>query len=253
MPAAWPVKQVEYLEEKWGTGSITQIAKNLRKSINAVKLKAAKIGLGDHLHSGKEITFFELCCAIGKRNCYSGYLRRWVEYGCPIRYKKVIKDKFAVIDIDDFWKWAKHNKFLMDFSRFQENMLGKEPEWVAVKRRADIAAAQYKTTPWTKTEDNYLISLLNTYQYGYREISIKLRRTEGAIKRRMVDLKLKQRPIKANNHIPWTEAEINTVFNMTEAGYKPQIIAEYVDRSAIAIRGLLERTFQTEVYKMVVK
>ena len=132
-------------------------------------------------------------------------------------------------------------------------MLGKEPAWVPIKRRADVAAAKYKTTPWTKAEDNHLISLLNAYQYGYREISIRLCRTEGAIKRRMCDLKLRQRPIKADNHTPWTDAEFETVYNMVKDGYKPQIIAEYINRSACAIRGVLERTFGTEVYKLELK
>ena len=66
MPAAWPAEQVEFLEEKWGTCSITQIAKNLGKSVNAIKLKAYKLGMGNSLHSGKEITFIELCRALGK-------------------------------------------------------------------------------------------------------------------------------------------------------------------------------------------
>lgn len=251
MAAPWTAEEKSYLEETWGKGSIPHIAKCLGKSVNAIKLKAYKLGLGDHLRAGKEITFYELCKAIGKEGCYGGYLKRWTENGCPIRYKKVVKERFAVIDVPDFWKWAKRNKFLLDFSRFEENMLGKEPDWVAVKRRADIAAKKYKTSPWTKTEDAHLISLLNTFKYGYREISVKLLRTEGAIKRRILDLKLKQRPVKADNHIPWTEQEIHTVLNMVEDGYMPHVIAEYVNRSALAIRGLLERTFQTEVYKMV--
>lgn len=253
MPAAWSTEQVEFLEEKWGAMSIPAIAKALGRSVNAIKLKAYRIGLGAHLYSGKEITFIELCRAMGKGSSYSYSLKRLYENGCPIRWKRVVNDRFAVIDIADFWKWAKKNKHLLDFSKLEKNILGKEPEWVPIKRRADIAAARYKASPWTKTEDSYLISLLNTYQYGYREISIRLLRTEGAIKRRILDLKLKQRPVKAPNHTPWTESEINVVLNMTEAGYRPQVVAEYVDRSAIAIRGLLERTFQTDVFGMVLK
>jgi hypothetical protein len=249
----WTLEDKIYLEEHWGKGSLPYIAKCLNRSINAIKLKAYKLGLGDHLHSGKEITFFDLCKALGRENNYGYYLKRWSEYGCPIRLKKVIKEKFAVMDIEDFWKWAKQNKYLLDFSKFEKHMLGKEPDWVAKKRRADIAAKKYKTTPWTKTEDTYLISLLNSYQYGYREISIKLCRTEGAIKRRIGDLGLKQRPLKADNHIPWTDKEVNTILSMLEDGYKPEVMAEYVNRSALAIRGLLERTFGTEIYRMQVR
>lgn len=249
----WGHADVTYLEEHWGKGSLPYIAKCLGRSVNAIKLKANRMGLDSHLHSGKEITFYGLCRALGQHGNYSGYMKSWPYHGCPIRYKKVIKERFAVIDIDDFWKWGKENKHLLDFSKFEENTLGKEPSWVSKKRRADIQFKKYKTTPWTKTDDSYLISLLNAYKYGYRELAIKLLRTEGAIKRRILDLGLKQRPVKADNHNPWIEAEIKTVLDMVEAGYRPQVIAEYIDRSALAIRGLLERTFKTDVYKMCIK
>ena len=249
----WTAAEKETLEEMWGKSSIPYIAKTFNKSIDAIKLKAGRMNLGPHLQGGKEITFMELMRALGRTGSF-GYIKNsWPEHEFPMRYKKVNQCKFAVVDIDDFWKWAKKHKWLLDFSRFETNALGKEPGWVPIKRRADIMAAKYKTSPWTKTEDDHLISLLNAYKYGYREISIKLYRTEGAIKRRIGDLGLKQRPIKADNHTPWTMEEIEIVFKLVEDGYKPQVIAEYVNRSALAIRGLLERTFENEVYKMVVK
>lgn len=249
----WTTAETDYLEERWGNTSIPHIAKTLGKSINAIKLKAGKIGLDTFLQSGEEITFLDLCKALGRPNNYGYWSTSWVTHGFPMKYKKVITKKFMVVNIAAFWKWAEKHKYLVNFAKFETNTLGKEPKWVPIKRRADVEAAKYKTTPWTKAEDNHLISLLNTYKYGYREISIRLSRTEGAIKRRVCDLKLKQRPIKAENHTPWTDNEIQTVFTMVEKGYKPQVIAEYIDRSACAIRGLLERTFGTEVYKMELK
>lgn len=249
----WKPEEIEKLEDMWGKASMPYISKILNRSVAAIKLKASRMQLGPHLQGGKEISFLELLRALGKAGNYSYCRTSWEYHEFPMRYKKVEKCKFAVVDIDDFWKWAKKHKWLLDFSKFETNALGKEPDWVPIKRRADIMAAKYKTTPWTKTEDNHLISLLNAYQYGYREISIKLCRTEGAIKRRMLDLNLKQRPIKADNTIPWTMPEIEKVFSMVEDGYKPHVIAEYVNRSALAIRGLLERTFENEVYKMVIR
>lgn len=47
------------------------------------------------------------------------------------------KNRFRVIDIDAFWKWAEDNKSILDFSRFEKYGLGAEPDWVDVKRKAD--------------------------------------------------------------------------------------------------------------------
>lgn len=237
----WTVEDIQYLQESWGNISIPKIAKNLGRTINAIKIKSVKLGLGRHLFAGEEITFLELCRSLGRFGNYNYYKVSWPKHGLPVKFKKSIKKKYMVIRIDDFWKWAEKNKQLLDFSKFQENSLGKEPSWVAGKRRADIAAARYKNTPWTSQEDQYLISLLNQFKYGYREISEKCCRTEGAIKRRIFDLKLKQRPVKADNHNPWESRDIEKVKTMYFDGCSPEIISTNVDRSACAVRGLLER------------
>jgi len=249
----WTDEEEEALEDMWGKFSKISISRTLKRSIAGIKLKAGRLGLGSQLQSGEEIAFRDLCRALGREGNYNNYRISWPKHEFPMRYKRVLQNKWAMVDIEEFWKWAEKHKYIVNFAKFETNALGKEPDWVPVKRRADIMAAKYKTTAWTKTEDDHLKSLLKSYKYGYREISIKLCRTEGAIKRRMCDLKIKQRPIKADNHTLWTDSEIEIVLRMVKDGYKPQIISEYVNRSALAIRGLLERTFENKVYKMVVR
>lgn len=237
---SWPKEQVDYLEEKWGVISIPQIAKHLGRSVNAIKLKAQRIGLGRHIHSGEYITFNQLAVALGKS--FSQVKGRWVPRGLPIKYKKSINKSYRIIYLDDFWKWAENHKDLLDFSAFEENTLGKEPSWVSEKRKADFYASRYITTPWTKDEDALLISMLKAYRYGYHDISIALRRTGGAIKRRMQDLNIKLRPIKADNHNPWTEEEVRILLDMRTKGYGYEVIAERLgSRSALAVRGKEER------------
>lgn len=239
----WTFEECSYLEDKWGVLSIPTIAATLGRTVNAVKVKAQKMELGRHLHCGTEITLNELANALGKGKSYSWLLNRWTRNGLPIKYKKSINKRYRVIDIDDFWKWAEFHRDIIDFSKFEINMLGKEPEWVNEKRRADIAAARYKRTPWTTEDDNNLISLLNSYKYSYRDISERLRRTEGAIKRRVLDLGLKQRPLKADNNRLWKEDEVKLLINLRNKGYSPEVISERFGgtRSALAIRGKLER------------
>jgi hypothetical protein len=238
----WTKSELDYLQDNWGSITIPAIAKNLNRSIYAVKEKALRLNLGRHLHNGNEITLNQLFVALGKGTSYGWLANRWFRNGFPVKYKISIKKKYKVISIDDFWKWSEGHKNLLDFSRFESNMLGEEPKWVDEKRKADILAARYKKVPWTKEEDTYLISLLNSYKYGYKEISERLHRTEGAIKRRMVDLKIKQRPLKADNHIPWTESEFNLLMDMRQKGYSWEVISEKIGtRSSLAVRGKIER------------
>lgn len=239
----WTKAETDYLQDKWGEVSIPSIAKKLNRTIDAIKIKAGKLKLGRHLHAGAEITFCQLCHALGQYHNYQQHKKSWIKDGLPVKYKKSVKKKFLVIDIDAFWQWAQNHKKLLDFSTFQENMLGKEPSWVAGKRRADMMKKNgFKMTPWTPEEDRYLLSLLEMQRYGYREIALRLKRTEGAIKRRCFDLGTKLRPVRKGPHdAKWQPEQIETVKRLYLTGYKPDMIAGYVDKSALAIRGLLER------------
>jgi len=239
MGKPWPKEQVKYLEAAWGRTSLPTIAKNIDRSVNAVRLKARRIGLGRHLHSGDMITLNQLAKAAGKD--YSAIREIWIPNGLPFQYIKSIKRRYKVIDIDNFWEWAKEHRNLIDFSKVEENILGKEPYWVKEQRKADFLARKYKKSAWAPEEEVMLIQLLNTYRYGYREISQRLNRTEAAIKRRMYDLGIKQRPIRADNHTPWTDEEVDILLDMKEKGYSYEIIAEKIGRSALAVRGKVER------------
>lgn len=124
----WSKEDLEYLENSWGYVSIPSIAKHLGRSVNGIKLKAGRIGLGRHLHSGEKITLLAFCEAIGKKNSYSWIKDRWVRLGLPVRYQKTISKRYAMIDIDEFWVWAEQHKDLIDFSAFTEGTFGKEPD-----------------------------------------------------------------------------------------------------------------------------
>ena len=67
---------------------------------------------------------------------------RLIREGLPVKWHIVKNNRFRVIDIDDFWKWAEKNKSILDFSRFEKYGLGAEPEWVDIKRKADFEKLQ---------------------------------------------------------------------------------------------------------------
>lgn len=132
---------------------------------------------------------------------------------------------------------------ILDFSKFEELSLGAEPEWVKEKRKADFERGQQvgrHNTSWTKSEDEKLKRMLSKHQYGYRELARELRKTEGAVKRRICDLQIKERPVKSKTRM-WTESEVEVLCDMVEKGYSWEQIAEKLDRSALATRGKYER------------
>lgn len=149
---------------------------------------------------------------------------------------------------EEFWKWAEKNQSFLNFANFEENALGLEPEWVKLKRKLDrLKKISYKTTPWTPYDDNYLRDLLKAHRFTYPELSKKLGRTEGAIQRRICDLGIKERPIKADNHTLWTDEQISLLGSLIKQGYHYEAIHEKIpDKSTKAIRGYVFRFYLTE-------
>lgn len=238
----WTAEELDYLQDKWGMTSIPSIANKLGRSIEAVKIKAQKLGLRSFIHSGEYITVNQLFLAIRGRiiNTYDNI--SWIKNrGLPVKTKLLITKRVRVIYIDEFWKWAKNNSTFIDFSKFEENMLGEEPAWVKKQRNLDeIKAMQFKKSPWTKGEDNNLKFYLKQFKYSYAELAKLLGRTEGAIKRRCCDLNLKERPLRAKCNM-WAENETQELINYFNQGYSWELISDKLSRSAQSCRGKFER------------
>ena len=245
----WTKEEEEYLIEKYGSVSIGYIAGKLNRTESSILNKRQRMKLGTYLESGYYITLRQLLKALGIEGGYSYKDISWIENrGFPIINKKVNKCSFKVVNLDDFWKWAEKNQQFLDFSKFEKYSLGLEPKWVDKKRYYDV---QYKlkvnNKPWTQKEDEYLKFLLNQYQYTIKEISEKMCRSENAIKRRINDLKLRQRPIKADNHTFWTDEEYQTLKEMILQGANYENIAMKLNRrGSKAIRGLIYRLYGSE-------
>lgn len=199
----WTDEEIEYLDTHWGSMSIPSIAKNLGRSVSAVKLKAGRLGYTRHIHSGQLITLNMFADAINKS--YSVIKTTWIKQGLPVKYRKSVNRKYRMIDIDDFWGWAEQHKGIIDFSQIEENILGKEPEWVKEARHISFRSRR-STKKWTSADDTKLKLMLSQYKYTYFDIAKELNRTEGAVKRRIFDLKLKQRPLRADVR-KWTNDE----------------------------------------------
>lgn len=73
-----------------------------------------------------------------------------------------------------------------------------------------------------------------------------LNRTEGGIDRRIIELKLKERPIKCNNHNSWTEEDFKILTEMIKQHKNYNQIAGCIDKSEKAIRGKVYSMYLTE-------
>lgn len=245
----WTQMHLELLAEQWGMYSIPTIAKNLNRSEAAIMIKAHKLNLGAHLANSTMISLNTLLAELGWTGCYTERTKRLKAAGLKIHKQRVRECSFLMVDLDEFWEFADKNRYLFDFSRLEENALGAEPEWVKAKRTEDYKRTlivKPHNTPWTESEDSRLVSLVQKYQYTYAEIAAKLHRSEGAIQRRLCDLGIKDRPLKADNHTLWTEEQFQTLGRMIKDGSSYENMSLVIGKSSKSIRGKVYTMYLTE-------
>ena len=201
---------------------------------------------------GDYITLSQLFCAVtGTDTAYSYKMTSWVQNrGLPVHTKKVAKCSFRVVYLDEFWEWAEQNRSFIDFSKMEPLALGEEPEWVAEQRKKDFHAFHLqRKDPWTPTEDQRLLHLLEKQIYGYAELSKMLHRSAGAIQRRCLDLKTPYRPVRADTRGAksiWTDECFRVLADGIRAGESYTAIGNRIDKSEKAVRGKVYTVYLTE-------
>ena len=249
MNRTWTKEEVEYLKEKWGNVSIPILAKKLNRSVNAVKLKAGRLNLGPMLENGAYVTLNQLAIALTGKNFSSYCKKSWIENRVmPVHNKKVIKNTFKIVYLDEFWKWAEKNRSFLDFSKMESLTLGKEPEWVNEQRKKDYTSnALQRKDKWTPYEDDKLRYLLKQQKYGYAEVAEILHRSEGAIQRRCADLGIRERPVKADicGNL-WTDDMYRIIAKGIKNGDSYSLIANRIGKSEKAVRGKVYNKYLTE-------
>lgn len=227
------------------------LAKKLGRSVNAIREKAQRLGLGPVLMGGDFVTIPQLAQALGYFGG-TGYLTKsWIRNrGFPVHTKRVINNTFRVVYLDEFWEWAEKNRSFLDFSKMEPLALGKEPAWVAEQRKKDYhACAIQRKDPWTPTEDDRLKRLLAKHRYSWTEISALMHRSNGAIQHRIQDLGLSDRPIRQTPHgrqQAWTQDMFETLATGIRHGDGYQAISELLGISEKAIRGKVYWVYLTE-------
>jgi hypothetical protein len=249
MGRKWTKEEDAYLSDNWGQVSVPGLCEKLNRSENAIMVRVQRLGLPPFLESGEYITLNQLIQAVtGSDTGYSYKMTSWVKNrGLPVHYRRNNQCTWRVVYIEEFWKWAEENRSFIDFSKMEPLILGEEPDWVAEQRRKDfISNANYRKDPWTPQEDSRLKEYLKQFKYGYAELSKMLGRSAGAIQRRICDLGLKERPVKADNHKSWEDSDFQTLADMIRAGYSYGAIGEALGKSEKAVRGRVFDFYRTE-------
>jgi len=248
----WSEEEIQYLQENWGSVSVKHICKKLDRTEASIHVMQKKMKLGAFLDGGEYITLNKLLTAVtGTETAYSYKTISWVKNrGLPVHIKRISEKRVKVVYIDEFWRWAENNRSFIDFSKMEPLALGKEPEWVKEQRRKDFQAfAIQRKDPWTPNEDDRLRLLLKQHKYGYAELSDMLHRSAGAIQRRCTDLKIKERPVKADNHSQestWTDADYEILADGIRSGDSYTMIGKALGKSEKAIRGKVYAKYLTE-------
>lgn len=249
MGKPWTEEEKQYLADSWGSVSVQTIAKNLGRSENSVNVMKVRLGLGRFLDNGDYVSYCQLLQVLyGTADTQSAY-RTWKRAeGFPIRKKKVNRCTFKVVYLSEFWDWAEENKHLLDFSKFEENSLGAEPDWVKQKRRLDCQQArEYTTEPWTEADDRKLDRLVREGKYTIDQLAAIFHRREQAVKRRMYDLCIDVR-LPRNGNRKWTDEETQLLLFLRQEGYSFEQIGKKLDRSASSCRGKAERLENPEYF-----
>lgn len=228
----WTKEEEEYLKNGYGEYSFKGIARRLGRGVNSVKRKAERMGLGPVLEYSECLTAAELGRAFKMSDI--NVKDSWInKYNLKTSFKVLAKErKFHQINIEEFWKWAKEHKDIIDFSKLDEGYLGEEPEWVIEQRKKDFKRVDRNShKQWTNDEDK-LLQMYWSSGRTCKEIGKILKRSEASIWRRTDVLCLERRQIK----IPWSQKEINIITQLRNKGYSYARIGNEIGRSERSVR-----------------
>lgn len=231
----WTKADDEYLSDFWGRLNIKRMATVLGRTPSAVRTRAYALGLGKYIDGDGMVTFAKLLIALGLgHKNHSHYKEKLIKAGIPIYKKKIYQKTVLKIDLKDFWKWANKHRALINWSKLQENDLGKEPAWVKERRRIDFYNYANYHKEWTLNEDD---TLTHYIEKGLlvKDIAVKLGRSEGAIRHRCKELFLPT--ITTRVYKKWTPEETLLAVNLREQGYNVKSIAAKLSRSECSVAG----------------
>lgn len=142
----WDAQEEDYLLSRYGTMSDTSIAHNLNRELSEVRAKAKEMRLGSKLDNVDGVTLSSIATALWG-NSSAQYQRKLLDMGVPYTVVSYGNEQtYHIVNLDDFFKWAKKHQDELNFCKFEKWIFGKEPAWVDIKRKKDWA--EYREKRW---------------------------------------------------------------------------------------------------------
>lgn len=219
----WTEEEIAYLEKTVGRHSRKFIAKKLNRSQQSVDSKIRYLRL-NAINNTESITIADLSKAL---IVHRSTIQHWID-NMDLKTHRV--GKYVKVTPQNWWAWAEKNKKRINWNNVDPYSFGIEPDWVD-ELRGNTKRHYSHSKQWSKQEDARLIYLVRTYKYTYQDISLELDRSEAAVKRRLYDLGIKERPVPKDKK-KYSKAEIKIVLQMKKQGRSVQEIAEAINGSA---------------------
>ena len=237
----WTEDEEIFLFENVGKLTFLNIGIELGRSENSIASKAKLLGVKVVDNQG----FLDgetFCETIGISRSTFEYWRK--AHNFPAKKQKNFK--YLAIDLDKFWSWARQNKKIVNWTKFETGALGVEPRWVREVRKNNRYNRNKKV--WELDEDEILKRMI-AKGATYPELSKVLRRSQASIKRRIYDLYL---PSPARTiHKKWTEEEIMYAVEKLRSGSDLMVVASDLGRSESGLREKLAREGYTFNKRMI--
>lgn len=182
----WSQKEVDYIREVWGDKTIPQIARHLKRSINAVKIKAVRLGYTGQTWSGEMMSARKVSELLGVD--VHTVCDIWIpKYGLKGKRRRLGAGKrtTTIIMFTDLLEWLEKNQALWDSRRLELYGLGMEYDWLHEKRRIDAGKPVRTAQKWTSEEDARMIALYKKGDKTYAEIGQELGRPASGIQHRL--------------------------------------------------------------------
>lgn len=175
----WTPPEEASLAELWGSVSIETIAKKLKRTVFSLKVKAVRMNLGPMINNNDLITVSDMVDMLGISR--DRITTTWIKLGLKLNKKRLTKSiTYYMITWDNLLTFLENNQNEWDSRNVEEYMLGSEPEWLKEKRKRDMKENPLWYRKWT-TEEVQMAEMLFKNKKSYKEISIRLNRSEGSV------------------------------------------------------------------------
>ncbi|MBE6152455.1 MAG: hypothetical protein E7165_04005 [Firmicutes bacterium] len=176
----WTEDEENLLADLWGNKSIEAIAKDMKRTIFSIKVKAVRMNLGPMIRNNYDlITVSDMEDILNVSR--DRIVNTWVKLGLKLKKKRITQNcVIYTITWKDLMEFLENNQNEWDSRNLEKNILGLEPEWLQEKRKKDIEINPITYRKWTVEEIEFAENLFKQGK-DYREISVIIKRSEWAV------------------------------------------------------------------------